>query len=79
MLGQAIDDWLARVARSYKNPKSTAIRERALRVHFAPLHYRDAASITVSEPWRRKLRAKRTPPFALFSIMSRLRLSRMAS
>jgi integrase len=49
MLGQAIDDWLASVARSYKNPKSTAIRERALRVHFAPLHYRDAASITVAD------------------------------
>jgi integrase len=46
ILGQAIDAYLAKAATPYKNPKSTAIRERALRLHFAPLHSRDVASIT---------------------------------
>ena len=44
-LDKAIDDYLADAARPYKNAKSTAIRDRALRVHFAPLHSRDVASI----------------------------------
>ena len=48
-VSQAIDDWLASAAPAYKNPKSDTIRERALRVHFAPLHARDVASITVAD------------------------------
>ena len=48
-LGQAIDGWLAKVARPYKNVRSDRIRERALRTHFAPLHSRDVATITVAD------------------------------
>jgi integrase len=48
-LGKAIDDYLAKAAPAYKNAKSTAIRERALRVHFSPLHSRDVASIRVAD------------------------------
>jgi integrase len=48
-LGKAIDDYLAKAAPAYKNEKSTAIRNRALRVHFAPLHSRDVASIMVAD------------------------------
>ena len=48
-LGQAIDDYLAKVARPYKNVRSDRIRQRALRTHFAPLHSRDVASITVAD------------------------------
>ena len=48
-LSKAIDDYLAGAARPFKNAKSSAIRERALRVHFAPLHPRDVAAITVSD------------------------------
>jgi integrase len=48
-LSKAIDGWLANVAPAFKNEKSSAIRDRALRVHFAPLHSRDVASITVSD------------------------------
>jgi integrase len=33
----------------YKNPKSDEIRERALRVHFAPLHARDVTMITTAD------------------------------
>ena len=44
-LGKAIDGYLADAARPYKNAKSDRIRNRALRVHFAPLHSRDVASI----------------------------------
>jgi integrase len=36
-------------APSYKNPKSDEVRDRALRVHFAPLHARDVASITAAD------------------------------
>jgi integrase len=43
-LDKAIKGWLA-IARPYKNAKSDRIRNRALRVHFAPLHSRDVASI----------------------------------
>jgi Arm DNA-binding domain len=46
--GKAIDNSLA-VARPYKNPTSVAIRERALRVHFAPLHSRDVTTITAAD------------------------------
>jgi integrase len=48
-LSQAIDDYLAKAAPRFKNPKSSAIRDRALRVHFAPLHSRDVASIMVAD------------------------------
>jgi hypothetical protein len=48
-LNQAIDGWLAKAARPNKNAKSDRIRERALRVHFAPLHSRDVGSITVAD------------------------------
>jgi integrase len=48
-LMKAIDDYLVKAAPAYKNAKSTAIRDRALRVHFAPLHSRDVASITVAD------------------------------
>ena len=48
-LGKAVDGWLANVAPAYKNPKSTAIRERALRVHVAPLHERDVTTITAKD------------------------------
>ena len=48
-LGKAIDDYLAKAAPTFKNAKSSAIRERALRVHFAPLHSRDVASIMVAD------------------------------
>ena len=44
-LGKAIDGYLADAARPYKNAKSDRIRDRALRVHFGPLHSRDVASI----------------------------------
>ena len=45
-LGKAIDGYLADAARPYKNAKSDRIRDRALHIHFAPLHARDVASIT---------------------------------
>ena len=48
-LGKAIDDWLAKVARPYKNVRSDRIRKRALRTHFAPLHSRDVTTITVAD------------------------------
>ena len=48
-LSKAIDGWLANAAPVFKNAKSDTIRDRALRVHFAPLHSRDIASITVSD------------------------------
>ena len=44
-LGKVIDNWLANVAPAYKNPQSAAIRERVLRVHFAPLHERDVTAV----------------------------------
>jgi integrase len=48
-LMKAIDDYLVEAAPAYKNAKSTAIRDRALRVHFAPLHSRDVASIMAAD------------------------------
>ena len=48
-LSQAINDYLAEAAPAFKNGKSTTIRERALRVHFAPLHARNVASIMVAD------------------------------
>ena len=48
-LRKAIDDWLADVAPAFKSPKSTAIRERALRVHFAPYDERDVTTITAKD------------------------------
>ena len=48
-LSAAIDDYLIKAAPTFKNAKSTTIRERALRVHFAPLHSRDVASIMVAD------------------------------
>jgi integrase len=48
-LGKAIDDYLAKAAPPFKNVTSVRIRERALRVHFAPLHSRDVASITAAD------------------------------
>ena len=47
-LRQAIDGWLAR-APSNKSAKSDRIRDRALRVHFAPLHASDVSKITVAD------------------------------
>jgi integrase len=47
-LSQAIDGWLAS-ARPNKSAKSDRIRDRALRVHFAPLHASDVSKITVSD------------------------------
>jgi integrase len=47
-LSQAIDGWLAH-ARPNKSAKSDRIRDRALRVHFAPLHASDVSKITVSD------------------------------
>jgi integrase len=46
---QAIDDYLDDAAPVFKNLKSTAIRERALRVHFVSLHQRDVTSIVVAD------------------------------
>ena len=48
-LSQAIDDYLAKAAPRFKNAKSSAIWDRALRVHFAPLHSRDVPSIMVAD------------------------------
>ena len=48
-LGQAIDDYLAKAAPAFKNGKSTAIRSRALHIHFKPLHQRDVTSIAVAD------------------------------
>jgi integrase len=48
-LAEAIDGWLAKAARSYKNAKSDRIRERALHIHFAPLHSRCVASIMTAD------------------------------
>ena len=48
-LSAAIDGYLANAAPTFKNAKSTTIRGRALRVHFAPLHSRDVASIMVAD------------------------------
>ena len=48
-LRQAIDGWLARAAQPNKSAKSDRIRELALHKHFAPLHARDVASITVAD------------------------------
>ena len=48
-LGQAIDDYLAKAAPMFKSDKSSAIRYRALHIHFAPLHPRDVTSITVAD------------------------------
>ena len=48
-LSKAIDDYLAKAAPAYKNVASVRIRERALRVHFAPLHSRDVAAITAAD------------------------------
>ena len=48
-LGNAIDGYFADAARPFKNAKNDRIRERALRTHFAPLHARDVAAITVSD------------------------------
>jgi integrase len=48
-LGKAINDYLAKAAPKYKNTKSTAIRDRALRIHFAPLLARECSSITVED------------------------------
>jgi integrase len=49
ILGQAIDDYLVKAAPTFKNGKSTAIRSRALHIHFKPLHQRDVTSITVAD------------------------------
>ena len=49
MLGKAIDGYLAKAAPAYKNAKSDAIRERALRVIFAPLHRMDVAAIAPAD------------------------------
>jgi integrase len=48
-LGKAIDDYLAKAAPTFKNAKSEKIRDRALRVHFLPLHARNVGSIMVSD------------------------------
>jgi integrase len=48
-LSAAIDAYLAEAAPAFKNAKSDKIRDRALRVHFAPLHSRDVASILVAD------------------------------
>jgi integrase len=49
-LRQAIDGWLASgAAGPNKSAKSDRIRDRALRVHFAPLHASDVSKITVSD------------------------------
>jgi integrase len=45
-LGKAID---GAPAPPYENAKSDAIRERALHIHFKPLHARDVASITAAD------------------------------
>jgi integrase len=47
--GQAVEDYLAKAAPTFKNAKSEDIRNRALRTHFAPLHGRDVGSITVAD------------------------------
>jgi integrase len=47
--GKAIDGYLAEAASAFKNAKSEAIRERALRVHFAPLHPMDVAVIAPAD------------------------------
>jgi integrase len=48
-LGNAIDGYLTKAAPTFKNAKSSAIRDRALHVHFASLHARDVASIMVAD------------------------------
>jgi integrase len=45
-LGKAIDGYLNKAATVFKNAKSDEIRTRALRVHFAPLHGKDVASLS---------------------------------
>ena len=45
-LGKAIDDWLANAAPAFKNVRSDKIRDRALRVHFKPLHELDVTAVT---------------------------------
>ena len=47
-LDKAIDGYLV-IAPAFKSAKNERIRDRALRVHFAPLHSRDVASIVVSD------------------------------
>jgi integrase len=44
-LRQAIDDYLGKAARAFKNPKSEDIRRRALLVHFKPLHAKDVSLV----------------------------------
>ena len=48
-LGKTIDGYLAKAAPAYKNAKSDAIRERALRVILAPLHHMDVAAIVPAD------------------------------
>ena len=43
-LSKAIDGYLA-IAPAFKSAKNERIRDRALHIHFAPLHSRDVASI----------------------------------
>jgi hypothetical protein len=47
--GKASEDFLAKGASPYKNAKSDRIRDRALRVHFAPLHDKEVAAVTTEE------------------------------
>jgi integrase len=45
----AIDGYLANAAPKFKNAQSAQIRDRALRIHFAPLHSRDVTSIATAD------------------------------
>jgi integrase len=45
-LGKAIDGYLAKAATTFKNARSDEIRTRALRIHFAPLHGKDVATLS---------------------------------
>ena len=48
-LRKAIDDYLAKAASTFKNPKSDEIRRRALLVHFGSLHAKDVAQIAPAD------------------------------
>jgi integrase len=47
--GKAVDDFFAKAARPFANPRSDEIRERALRVHFERWRDKEVAAITTED------------------------------